>query len=108
MNIRAKPWTSPLPPKRILAIRLQAMGDVVITLPYLQHLRNSLPSSTRLDFLTRTETEDIPRNLHLFDRIFSIGGGRNHKKQILSTLFLIPKLLMQKYEAVIVVPVNDT
>ena len=101
MNIAAKPWTSASPPKRILAIRLQAMGDVVITLPYLQHLRTSLPSSTRLDLLTRTETEDIPKNINLFDRIYSIGGGRNHKRQILSTLFLLPKLLMQRYDAVI-------
>ena len=61
-------------PKRILAIRLQAMGDVVISLPYLHHLRKSLPPGIRLDFLTRQETEDIPRNIVLFDKIFSYSG----------------------------------
>ena len=88
-------------PKRILAIRLQAMGDVVISLPYLHHLRKSLPPGIRLDFLTRQETEDIPRNIVLFDKIFSIGGGRNHKKQLLYTLGLLPFLLWQRYDMVL-------
>jgi heptosyltransferase-2 len=101
MNIRAKPWTETLTPKRILAIRLQAMGDVVITLPYLQQLRHSLPPSVRLDLLTRKETEDIPKNILLFDKVFSIGGGRNHKRQLLDTFFLLPKLMMQRYDIVI-------
>ena len=79
-------------PKRILAIRLQAMGDLVITLPYLQALRNSLPSSVRLDLLTREEVDSIPRNIHLFDKVYSIGGGRNSKKILLHTMALLPRL----------------
>jgi heptosyltransferase II len=101
MNIPAKPWTKEKLPKRILAIRLQAMGDVVITLPYLQQLRNSLPPSVRLDLLTREETEDIPRNIVLFDKVFSLGGGRHHRKQVLLTFFLLPKLLLQRYDMII-------
>ena len=101
MNIAGKPWIASSPPKRILIIRLQAMGDVVITLPYLQHLRNSLPSSTKFDFLTRTETEDIPKSIHLFDSVYSIGGGRNHKRQLISTFFLLPSLMMRRYDVVI-------
>ena len=101
MHIKAKPWTEINPPRRILAIRLQAMGDVVITLPYLQHLRRSLPSNVQLDFLTRAETEDIPKNVLLFDKVFSIGGGRNYKKQLISTFFLLPRLMMRRYDVVI-------
>lgn len=101
MNIAAKPWTGSNTPKRILAIRLQAMGDVVITLPYLQQLRRSLPSSVKLDLLTRKETEDIPRNILLFDKIFSIGGGRNHKRQLIDTFLLLPRLWSQHYDVVI-------
>ena len=101
MNIPGKPWTSSSPPKRILALRLQAMGDVIITLPYLNHLRDSLPSSTQLDFLTRTETEDIPKSIDLFDNVYSIGGGRHHKAQILSTILLLPTLMMRRYDVVI-------
>lgn len=101
MNISCKPWIKKTPPRRILAIRLQAMGDVVITLPYLQHLRNSLPSEGRLDFLTREEMEDIPKNLDLFDHIYSIGGAREFRKQLLSTFLLLPQLFMRRYDVVI-------
>ena len=43
--INAVPWRSPDPPERILAIRLQALGDTVLTLPYLQALRSLHPST---------------------------------------------------------------
>ncbi len=101
MNIPAKKWTRGIPPRRILAIRLQAMGDMVITLPYLQQLRNHLPAGTGLDLLTREEVAGIPRNMDLFDRVFSIGGGRDLKKQLLSTGWLLPRLMMRRYEAVL-------
>lgn len=99
MNISCKPWTERTPPRRILAIRLQALGDVVITLPYLQRLRNSIDA--RLDFLTRKEAEDIPRNLDLFDHVYSIGGGRDSKRQLLSACLLLPQLLMRRYDVII-------
>jgi ADP-heptose:LPS heptosyltransferase len=101
MNISCRPWTETYSPRRILAIRLQALGDVVITLPYLQCLRNSISDRTRLDFLTRKEVEDIPKNLDLFDHVYSIGGGRNPKRQLLSACLLLPKLLIQQYDVII-------
>lgn len=101
MNISCKPWTERTPPRRILAIRLQALGDVVITLPYLQCLRNSIPIDARLDFLTRKEVEDIPKNLDLFDHVYSIGGGRDSKRQLLSACLLLPQLLMQRYDVIV-------
>lgn len=102
-----KAWKKEYVPKRILAIRLQAMGDLVITLPYLQNLRNTLPDDTRLDLLTREEVESIPKHLQLFDNIYSIGGGRNFKKQLAHTFFLLPKLLFQRYDAVIDLQNNE-
>src|ERR1700712_95931 len=101
MNISARPWKGDTPPKRILAIRLQAMGDVVITLPYLQHLRQALPPETVIDFLTREESADIPRNIQLFNRIYGIGGGRIFKKQLIYTFLLLPKLWLRRYDAVL-------
>ena len=89
------------PPRRLLAIRLQALGDVVITLPYLQCLRNSISFDTRLDFLTRQEVQDIPRNMDLFDHVYSIGGGRSLTRQSLSASLLLPKLLTQRYDIII-------
>jgi heptosyltransferase II len=101
MDISCKPWTERSPPRRILAIRLQALGDVVITLPYLQCLRNTLPVATRLDLVTRKEVEDIPKNIDLFDHVYSIGGARDFKQQLLSTCLLLPKLSLQRYDVVI-------
>src|SRR3954470_6541054 len=101
MNISAKRWTKKYPPRKILAIRLQAMGDVVGTLPYLQFLINSLPPSTAVDFLTREETADIPMNIVLFNKVFAIGGGRNFKKQLLYTCLLLPRLFLRRYDIII-------
>jgi heptosyltransferase-2 len=101
MNISVKPWRKKKLPKRILAIRMQAMGDVVITLPYLQDLRDILPASVEIDLLTRHETDPIPRNLVLFNKVFSIAGKRNLKKQFLFTLVLLPGLLLRRYDIVI-------
>jgi len=101
IDIRAKPWTKNQPPKRILAIRLQAMGDVTITLPYLQHLRHLLPMTTKIDLLTRKECNDIPRSILLFNKVISIGGGREFKKQLIHTILLLPGLVLRRYDVVI-------
>ena len=99
--IPARPWTGAHPPRRVLAIRLQAMGDVVISLAYLQRLREQLPPGTRIDFLVRKESYPIPANLRLFDRVFVIGGGRRFKLQLLLSLFLLPVLLARRYDMVL-------
>src|SRR6266498_1692756 len=96
-DIPAKPWKKATMPKRILAIRLQAMGDLVITLPYLQQLKRALPAGTRLDLLTREEVDTISKNIELFDKVYSLRGGRNVKKQLLYASSLIPKLFLQRY-----------
>jgi len=101
MNILSKPWTKRQPPQRILAIRYQAMGDTVVTLPYLQGLRAILPPSVELDFLTREETEGVPKNIHLFNNVYSVGGQRSKKKIILHTLRMLPRLLMRRYDVII-------
>ena len=72
-SVNARPWESTGPPARILAVRLQAFGDTVLTLPYLQALRRLLPGAS-LDFLTRSEVAELPRALVLFDHVFEIRG----------------------------------
>jgi heptosyltransferase-2 len=100
LAIRAKPWKRRTPPQRILAIRLHAMGDVIITLPYLRQLKNILPSA-KIDLLTIEECVSIPRNVDLFDKIHVIRGGRNLKWQILYAIFLIPELFVRRYEVIL-------
>lgn len=101
MPIPSKKWIKGNPPKRILAIRLQAMGDLVITFPYLQFLRNSFPSSIKLDLLTLQENESIPHSIELFDKIYSIRGYRNFKKQLAFAFLLLPKILLRRYDVVL-------
>jgi heptosyltransferase-2 len=101
MSIPGQPLGNNHVPKRILAIRLQAMGDLVITLPYLQALREQLPSSVKLDLLTRREVDSIPRNIQLFDKIYSIGGGRRYKLQLGLSFLLLPAILLRRYDVVL-------
>jgi heptosyltransferase-2 len=101
LNIPSKAWKESYPPRRVLAIRLHALGDVVITLPYLQQLKNSLPAGSKLDLLIREETDDIPRNILLFNKIYSIGGGRNYKKQLLYSTLLLPRLFLNRYDVIL-------
>lgn len=91
---------------RVLAIRLQATGDVVITLPYLNSLKRRHPAA-EIDLLTREETAPIPRNLELFSRVLTVGGGRSFKRQCLSTAVLLPRLLAQGYDAVLDLQNNE-
>lgn len=98
--VAAKPWSGDRPPERVLAIRLQALGDTILTLPYLHALRRRLPGVT-LDFLTRREVADIPKNVDLFDRVFEIGGGRNYRLIMLGALARVPSLWMRRYDVVV-------
>ena len=97
---RAVPWHGPATPKRILAIRLQATGDVVITLPYLRALQRSL-SGTEIDFVTRQQDGDIPRALVLFRYVEELGGGQSERRQLLLTPLLAPRLLARRYDVVL-------
>jgi ADP-heptose:LPS heptosyltransferase len=99
-SIYHTPWSSTIPPKKILVIRLQAFGDVVITLPYVQALQSFMPT-TQFHFLTREEFSAIPFNMTMFDHVFSLGGGRNPKRQWLKAITLIPSLLRERYDIVI-------
>jgi lipopolysaccharide heptosyltransferase II len=87
-------------PARILAIRLQAMGDVVITLPYLRALQQRLPSAA-IDFVTRYEDRDIPRSISVFRHVDHLRGGRSERRQLLLTPLLVPRLLARHYDVVL-------
>ncbi len=99
-GIQCKPWVEKTNPKKVLAIRFQALGDLMITLPYLQSLKEQIPH-LQIHLLTRSEVSEIPKNLILFEKVFSIGGGRNAKIQFLLSLLLVPYLLWQRYDVVI-------
>jgi ADP-heptose:LPS heptosyltransferase len=90
----------------VLAIRLQATGDVAIPLPYLSSLKSRRPEA-RIDFLTREESAAIPRSVLFFSHVFAVGGGRSFKKQCLSALLLLPRLLARRYDVVVDLQNNE-
>jgi len=100
IETRAVPWQGSVPPKKILVMRFQALGDTVITLPYLQNLKRQYPE-IELHFLTREEVSPIPKSIGLFSRVITVGGGRNAKLQFLLTLLKVPRLLLQRYDAIL-------
>ncbi|SKC74181.1 glycosyltransferase family 9 protein [Ohtaekwangia koreensis] len=80
-------------------MRFQALGDTIITLPYLQSLKRQYPDTT-LHLFTRKEVDPIPGSIILFDRIISLGGKRNAKVQFLLSLVKMPWLWSTRYDAV--------
>jgi ADP-heptose:LPS heptosyltransferase len=92
-------WKEPYPPKKILIIRYQATGDLVITLPYVNSFKQHYPH-VELHLLTREEVSSIPLSLNLFSKIMMLGGGRNTKLQVVLTLLKLPALLFQNYDIV--------
>ncbi len=99
-SIRAVPWSGRTYPKKILAIRFQALGDTVITLPYLQGLHAIWPSA-QFHFLTREEFSDLPRAMKMFDIVYTVGGGRDRTRQFGNAVRLVPRLRKEHYEIVI-------
>lgn len=99
-NIRFKRWRKSHAPKKILAIRYQALGDTVATLPYLQCLKRQYPE-IELHLITREEVCAIPKSIELFDKIITIGGKRNAKLQFILTLLKVPYLWLQGYDIVL-------
>jgi heptosyltransferase II len=95
-----KPWEQSVPPRKILVMRFQALGDLVITLPYLQDLKRKYPDAT-LHLLTREEVAAIPQAIVLFDKIIIIRGARNAKLQFIHALLLLPRLLLERYDMVL-------
>lgn len=99
MEMTHRVWKQTSPPRRALFIRFQALGDVVITLPYIRDFADKYPTC-RIDFLTLEENKTIPGSLLFFNRVFSIRGGRNSKLQYISVLFHLPGLIAQQYDVV--------
>ncbi len=89
------------PVKKILAIRLQATGDVMIALPYLYDLKSKLPEGTMLDLLVREEAEHVPRSFTFFDNIYTLKGGRKPKLQFIFFLLMYPKLFFKGYDVML-------
>jgi len=99
-EVIARRWPHAAAPRRILAIRLQALGDTMITLPYLLGVRRRYPEA-ELDFLTREEVAAVPQALKQFDHVFALGGERSRFRIWASALRRAPALLARGYDVVL-------
>lgn len=95
-----RPWTAKEAPKKVLFIRLQAMGDMAITFPYIQGFKKSLPDA-QIDFVTRGETDPIPKSIALFSNVYTLKGGRSTRKQAFYAVRLALKLRRISYDVVV-------
>jgi heptosyltransferase-2 len=95
-----KVWTGKHLPKKILAIRLHALGDTLIALSYLQNLRDQLPKETTIDFLVKKEYSNIPKNLTIFNQVYC-ASGPGYKTQAFSLVPALFKILFKKYDVVL-------
>jgi heptosyltransferase II len=99
-KIDSRPWSKSSSPRKILVIRLQALGDAVITLPYLNSLKEQYPLLS-IDFFTRKEICSIPTHLSIFDNVIALGGGRNAKLQFILALLKLPLIWIRNYDVII-------
>lgn len=100
LTIESRPWSENARPRRVLAMRFQAHGDTIITLPYLRSLKRQDPGLV-LDFLTRAEVAAIPRDVTFFDQVFVFGGARSRVRQAAALLPLLPRLRHARYDVVL-------
>ena len=99
-GVECRPWRTASPPRRVLAIRYQAVGDTIITLPYLLDLKRRHPH-IELHFMTLDSADSVPRAVEFFDKVITIRGGRGARMQFLHALLALPRLWWQRYDVVI-------
>ncbi|GAB5528403.1 MAG: lipopolysaccharide heptosyltransferase II [Roseivirga sp.] len=98
-DIKGKRWTNKTAPKKVLFIRLQALGDTVITMPYIRGFAQRFPE-IEIHFLTRKEVEDIPHAMKCIHKVWSLGGGRKTWKIAFDAVCLLPRLKAQGFDIV--------
>ena len=69
-TIAYKKWDKPVPPERILIVRLHAIGDVSLTIPASNSLRKLL-SGSRIDFFTDELSAPLVNSVEIFNNIYS-------------------------------------
>ncbi|KYG79448.1 hypothetical protein AWW67_13850 [Roseivirga seohaensis] len=87
------------PLKKILFIRLQAIGDSIITYPYIREFTDRNPSF-EVHFLTRSSASDIPKFLKFFTRVWVLQGKRRPIHRLPYVSLLLPLLLWQRFDVV--------
>jgi heptosyltransferase-2 len=98
--LSSRPWTWDRFPSRILVIRLHAIGDVAITLPYCVALRQKFPHS-QIDFLTYSTCAGLVRSLSVFNTVHSLPFYANRWPRGITVLMWSARLSLRSYDVVL-------
>lgn len=94
------PWPGSIPLGRILVIRLHAVGDVAITLPYCASLRRNFPNA-QIDFLTSQQCSGLATGVRTFDTVHILAPAGHRLSRLLTTLRFSLIVRNHHYDAVI-------
>ena len=95
-----RPWSEGKHPERVLIIRLQAIGDVAITLPACGALRRRYPAA-HIAILTSEACRDIPTALYLFDSLFTLRQNGTRWQRALHALLLGARMRRERFDLII-------
>lgn len=99
-TIRSRAWKGRRPPRKILVIRYQALGDVFATFPFVSDLRTRFPEA-QIDLIVREDYADLPARMSMFHKVYPLrrtGSGWG----VLRAFFrLWPRLFFTRYDVVL-------
>jgi heptosyltransferase II len=90
----------PAEPRRILIVRLHAIGDVALVLPACNSLRRRHPNA-RIDFLTSPVTAPLSAAIRLFDSVFHLDRHSNRRQELRTLITMAMGLRHRKYDVVL-------
>lgn len=99
-HIGFRAWKHPEAPKRILVIRIQAMGDLFATFPLISSLKERFPQ-TKIDLLVRADYAEFAEAFPMFNKVIRVKGSTSSLKKVLFLCMTLPSLWFQKYDIVL-------
>lgn len=94
---KSKKRTCPSPIKKILVIKLIAMGDLIVITPLVRTLRQAYPEAT-IDLLAAPRVRPIVENMRLYHRVHYLSFGFDFLWSVFLNIF---KLHREHYDMVI-------
>ncbi len=94
------PWRGSSDPRRILLIRLHALGDVALTLPAAEGLRDRFPAA-QIDFLTSAANAPFLRPLSLFNHVLESPAAEHPAGRLARAVSAGMSMRARKYDVVI-------
>jgi len=99
-TISVKPWNEAESPKKILIIRLHAIGDVTVTMSACAGIRSLFPHA-QIDFLTTSTSISLLDAVDIFDHQYEIPDIGRNRMLILRAFLQARSLLSMQYDIVI-------